>query len=143
MSVVRRRGWASSLAVAPSLLVALLPRVACPACLAAYGSLLSVFGVGALYRTKLVEPLVAGFLLLGVIGIAWSSRGHGRRGPLALTIVGSALVIANRYLWQNSLMAYAGILSLATASLWNLRCMARRSQLLQIEGPRREETPGV
>lgn len=138
-----RRGWASSIAVTPSLLLALLPRVACPACLAAYGSLLSALGVGALYRGRLVEPLIVGFLLLGVIGIAWSSRRHGRRGPLALTLAGSAAVIAGRLISNTSVLVYAGVVMLAAASLWNLWCRPRRSPLVQIEGPAQGVARGV
>ncbi len=142
MSIRRRRGWASSVAVTPSLLLALLPRVACPACLAAYGSLVSTLGVGALYRARLVEPLIVGFLLLGVVGIAWSSRQHGSRGPLALTVAGSAAVIGSRLIWNTSAIAHVGVVMVAVASLWNLWCRSRRPLLVQIgtslgQAPRR------
>ena len=133
MSILRRPGWASSVSLTPSLLFAILPRLACPACLAGYSSLLSALGVGVLYRARLVEPLIVGFLLLGVIGMGWSSRRHGRRGPLALTVAGSAVVIASRLIWNNSFIVYAGVVMLAAASLWNLLRMSRRSPLVQIE----------
>jgi hypothetical protein len=128
-------GWAGSLAVVPGILFALLPRGTCPVCLAAYSSLLSALGVGALYQARLVAPLTLAFLGVGVIGTAWSSRHHRRWGPLVTTLAGSAAVVAGRFLWDLPALVYLGVAFLIAASVWNLRLRHRVSQpLVQIGG---------
>lgn len=130
-----RGGWAGSLAVVPGLLLALLPRGTCPACLAAYSGLLSALGVGALYQARLVAPLTLAFLGLGLVGIAWSARSHGRRGPFVATLAGSAGVVAGRFLWDMSVLVYLAVVLLVAASVWNLWLRRRVSHpLVQIGG---------
>lgn len=112
--------WSGSLAAVPGILFALLPRGTCPACLAAYSSLLLGIGVGALYEARLVAPLTLAFLVVGVLGVGWSGRSHRRRGPLLVTLAGSALVVAGRFAWELTALVYAGAAALAAGSLWNL-----------------------
>ena len=128
-----RGGWTGSLAPVPGILLALLPRGTCPACLAAYSGLLSALGVGALYQARLVAPLTLAFLGVGLVGIGWSGRSHGRRGPFIATLAGSAGVVAGRFLWDVRLLVYLAVVLLVAASVWNLWLRRRGSRpLVQI-----------
>jgi hypothetical protein len=116
-----RRGLLGSLALVAGGLVALLPRGACPACVAAYGGFLSALGVGATARGRVLAPLTVALLLGGVAGVAFSARRHGRRGPLWATVAGSAAVLAGRFAWNVPRLVYAGAALLLLAAAWNLR----------------------
>lgn len=124
------RRWAGSLAVIPGIFLALLPRGSCPACLAAYSSLLSALGVGALYQARLVAPLTLLFLGSGVAGTAWSSRSHGRGEPFLVALAGAASVVVGRLAWDVGPLVYAGVAMLLAASVWNLWLRRRVSQPL-------------
>jgi glutaredoxin len=109
-----------ALAAVPGGLLSLLPAAHCPACLGAYGALLSSLGVGFLLKQRVLAPLIALALVAGVVTVAWSGRTHGRRGPLLLTIAGSAAIACARLLWNVPPLVYGGGLVLVAASLWNL-----------------------
>ncbi|MFQ5844829.1 MAG: hypothetical protein ACE5JG_07565 [Planctomycetota bacterium] len=50
------------LAAVPAAVLPLLPSVTCPACLAAYVSVLSALGLGVLARESVLPPFILGFL---------------------------------------------------------------------------------
>ena len=134
---VHLAGWLRSLSVLPTALLPILPKAACPVCLAAYGSFLSALGLGFLVNERVLAPLIATFLALNVVTIAWSSRGHGRRGPLLATVVGAAGVAAGRLMWTVPVAVYGGIAVLVCASLWNLWLRRPRpAPLVQLQPPR-------
>ena len=115
-----RSTWLRSLAPVPGALLPLLPSVSCPACLAAYAGVVSALGLGFLFTERVLAPLIAGFLVVGIATIGWSSRTHGRRGPLLATLVGSAAVAAGRLIWRIPPAMYGGMALLVVASLWNM-----------------------
>lgn len=115
-----RRSFLQSLAVVPATVLALLPSFTCPACLAAYGGLLSAIGLGFLQDERVLAPLIAVFLALGLVSVGWSSRSHGRRGPFLLTLAGSVAVVAGRLVWSIPGALYGGVALLIAASVWNL-----------------------
>ncbi len=114
------RGLLAALGTVPATLVALLPSFTCPACLAAYTGLLSAVGVSFVLNERILAPLIAIFLLLGIYSVRRASRSHKRRGPLAMTVVASLLVVAGRLVWILPPLLYAGSALLIAATLWNL-----------------------
>jgi mercuric ion transport protein len=115
------RGWIRSLALIPGAVLPLLPSATCPACIAAYAGVLSAFGLGFLFTERVLAPLTAVFLVIGLASVAWATRAHRSLGPLALAVVGSAGVAAGRLVWSIQPLLYAGVALLVFASLWNLR----------------------
>ncbi len=115
-----RRGVLGALAAVPAALFALLPSFTCPACLAAYTGVLSSLGLGFLLNDSVLAPLIAVFLLLGIVSVARATRSHKRRGPLAATVVASVLIVVGRLIWNIQPMLYAGAGILIAASIWNL-----------------------
>jgi mercuric ion transport protein len=135
-----RRHSLRSLLLVPAAILPLLPSVTCPACLAAYTGVLSAVGLGFLVDERVLAPLIAGSLVVGVASIAWSTRTHRRPGPIAATVVGSAAVVAGRLVWSVPVVLYGGVALLIGASLWNLRLKRPRGEpLVQLRLERRGE----
>lgn len=110
-------GWRSSLAVLPGVGVALLPKIACPACWPAYAGLLSSAGLGFLGEASWLLPLTAAFLCVAVGALrARVRRGYG---PFGLGLVASAVVLVGKFALDSDAAMYAGIGLLVAASLWN------------------------
>lgn len=116
----KSRKWIHSLALLPGALLAVLPSATCPACIAAYAGVLSAVGLGFLFNDKVLDPLIAGFLAVGILSVAWSTRSHHCTGPFWITLVGSGLVVAGRLVWIIPPALYAGVGLLIAASVWNL-----------------------
>jgi len=109
-----------SLAAVPAALVALLPAAACPACLPAYAGVLSAVGLGFLFNDRILSPLIAVFLAVGIASVGWSTRSHRRVGPLVASLVGTAAIVAGRLIWSVPVVLYGGAAVLIGASIWNV-----------------------
>ncbi|MHB1845174.1 MAG: MerC domain-containing protein [Deltaproteobacteria bacterium] len=140
------RGAFRNLALLPGAALALLPSAHCPLCLGAYGALAASLGVGALVTERVVAPLIAAFLAVGIATVAWSARSHRNQGPLAVTVLASAAVAAGRLLWNVPALVYVGGAFLIGASLWNLWLKRPRPEPLRgrerIPGPSPAVEPG-
>lgn len=112
-------GWRSSLAVLPGVGVALLPKIACPACWPAYAGLLSSAGLGFLGEARWLLPLTAAFLCVAVGALAFRARVRRGYGPFGLGLVASAVVLLGKFALDSDAAMYAGIGLLVAASLWN------------------------
>lgn len=113
------RGWQSWLIVLPAIGVAMLPKLACPACWPAYAGLLSSVGLGFLIETAYLLPLTVAFLVVavGAQGIRARSR-HGY-GPFFAGLSAAAIVVAGKFLFYSDTAMYGGIVLLIGASVWN------------------------
>jgi mercuric ion transport protein len=133
----RRRPWRQSLAMLPGAFLALLPSATCPACLAAYAGVISALGLGFLLQDRVLVPLIAVFLAVGLASVAWSTRSHRRAGPLVATALGSAAVVLGRIVWSAPNLVYGGAALLVAASLWNVWLKRPpREPLVQIRAAR-------
>jgi copper chaperone len=128
------KNWLRSLAMIPGALLPLLPSATCPACLTAYAGVLSAIGLGFLFKERVLTPLIAIFLAIGILSVAWSTRSHRRSGPLLVTVLGSAAVVAGRLVWNIPALLYGGVALLIGASVWNLWLKRPHpKQLVQIQ----------
>lgn len=114
------KNWLRSLAMIPGAVLPLLPSATCPACVAAYAGLLSAVGLGFVLTERVLAPLIAFFLAVGILSVAWSTRSHRRFGPLVATLLGSAAVVMGRLTGHVPLLLYGGVGLLIGASVWNL-----------------------
>lgn len=115
----RRRGWRGTLAVAPGIGLALLPKVACPACWPAYAGFLSALGLGFLMDTAWLLPLTATFLVVAVGALAFRARRRRGYGPFLIGMVASAVVLIGKFAFDSDPAMYSGVALLVAASLWN------------------------
>jgi len=115
----RRASWASVLVV-PGIVAALLPSLTCPLCWPAYAGVLSSLGVGFVGTTAYLLPLTATFLAIAVGALTFGARRHGRHGPLALGLVGSAIVLLGKFVLDATAATLGGVGMLVAASVWNV-----------------------
>ncbi len=141
-SQLPRPHWLRGLAVLPGVVFALLPVAHCPACLGAYFAVLSALGLGFLMTERVLAPLIAGFLVFGLVSVAWSTWSHRRLGPLVVTLAGSAGVVAGRLVWDIPAALYISVGLLMAAALWNLWLKRTPSEpVIQLRVERKEGTP--
>ena len=83
-TAIRARTLNSSLTSGTAVLLALLPKVACPACWPIYAGILSGLGLGFLLDHGWLLPITAAFLGLAVAALAISARNRNGYGPFLL-----------------------------------------------------------
>jgi len=136
-----RRPWLRSLSLLPGGLLALVPAAKCPICIAAHTGVLSSLSLGFLHDDRVFSPIIAVLLAVGLLSVAWSTRGHRGPGPLAVTVLGSAAVIVGRLIWSVPVVLDIGVALLVGASLWNLWLKRPRpGPLIQLRLERKEGT---
>lgn len=112
-------GWRSSLATAPGITFAFLPKLACPACWPAYSGLLSSVGLGFLLDTAYLFPLTAVFLILAVSALAFRARTRRGYAPLAMGLAAAVVILVGKFALDSNTAMYGGIGLLVAASVWN------------------------
>ncbi|REJ66665.1 MAG: MerC domain-containing protein [Planctomycetota bacterium] len=112
-------GLRSWLAVLPAIGIAMLPKLACPACWPAYVGVLSTLGLGFLIHTKYLLPLTALFLIAAVAALGCRARRRRGYGPISLGLVAAIVVILGKFVFSFDPAMYGGIALLVGASLWN------------------------
>jgi hypothetical protein len=113
------RGLRSWLAILPAIGVAMLPKLACPACWPAYAGLLSSIGLGFLTQTAYLLPLTVAFLVLAVGALGISARNRHEFGPFVTGLVAALIVIVGKFQFESDPAMYGGIALLIGASVWN------------------------
>ena len=103
----------------PSVVVALLPKIACPACWPAYAGLLGSLGLGFLMKTQVLLPLTAVFLLLALFMLGFRAHRRNGFGPMLLGGVGATIILLAKFVSGNDPVLYGGAGLLITASFWN------------------------
>lgn len=117
-----------------SVLFAIAPK--CPICFLAY---FGIFGVAAssasAYRTWL-PPITGFWLAVSIAMLAFQRRGKRRYGPAVLGCMAALLLLIGKFVIDNQLMAFAGVITLLGAALWRSRIQQQNSAqvCLQCEG---------
>jgi mercuric ion transport protein len=106
-------------AALPGLAVALLPKVACPACWPLYAGLLGSIGLGFLVRTEILLPITIAFFAATLASFAFGARKRRGFGPLALGAVAAAGLLVGKFVFELEPAVQAGVALLVVASLWN------------------------
>ncbi|HXE89715.1 MAG TPA: hypothetical protein VNK82_01995 [Terriglobales bacterium] len=113
------RGWGSAAAVLPGAGVALLPKLACPACWPAYAALVSSLGMGFLLEDRYLLGVTAGFLLLALGALAWRASLRRGYGPLVLGVLASLSILTGKFTLESKPVLWSGAALLLMASVWN------------------------
>lgn len=116
---VDRRGWRRVAAAVPSIGVALLPKVACPACWPAYASVLGSFGVSFLIDARYLFGLTAVFLAVALFFLGFRARRRRGFGPLGLGVVAAAVLLVGKFYFESDGAMFSGVGLLMGASFWN------------------------
>ncbi|HEY3013212.1 MAG TPA: hypothetical protein VGJ36_10720 [Gemmatimonadales bacterium] len=92
----------------------------------AYSGLLASVGVGFVATDSGLTILTAALLTLGLASVAWSTLRHRHFGPLALVVIGSAILLAARLSAPATMILLGGAVLTLAGSVWNL-WLERRS----------------
>lgn len=111
--------WHNVLAMLPSIGVAMLPKLVCPACWPAYAGLLSAIGLGFVNYTPYLLPLTVLFLTMAVASLAYHASLRRGLKPFALGIIAAVIVVAGKFFFASDQAMYIGIAVLVAASIWN------------------------
>lgn len=111
-----RRQW---LALLPGIGVALLPKVACPACWPAYAGLLSALGVGFLMSRAYLLPLTVLFLGFATAALFVEARKRRRPAPFWLGTIAAITVLVGKFEVDSGPATFAGIGLLVICSMWS------------------------
>lgn len=111
--------WRLNGALLPTVGVAFLPKLACPACWPAYAGLLSSLGIGFFDYTPYLLPFTGVFLLIAFTALAY--RAKQRRGykPLLVGLLAAGTFLIGKFYFDSDAAMYTGLALLVTASLWN------------------------
>ena len=120
--------------VLPSVGLVLLPKLTCAACWPAYGWLLGAVGLGFFDYTPWVMPLLATFLGLALLSLAYRARARRGYGPLVAGTVAAALMLIDRSAADAGIATYAGTGMLIAASVWNVWPRPRRGAVTPPDG---------
>ena len=114
-----RFSWRRVVAAAPAFGVALLPKIACPACWPAYAGVLSTLGVSFLIDARYLFVMTAAFLAVALFFLGFRARRRQGYGPLALGLFASALLLVGKFLFESDPAMFSGVGALMIASFWN------------------------
>lgn len=115
----RTKGWRLNFATLPGFALALLPKVACPACWPAYAGLLGALGLGFLIETRWLLPLTTLFLVAALGALAYRARQRRGFKPFLAGVVAAGLVLVGKFHLESALTMDAGLALLITSSVWN------------------------
>jgi mercuric ion transport protein len=111
--------WKQGLLAVPGAGIAMLPKLACPACWPAYAGLLSSVGLGFLLSTTYLLPLTLGFLAVALGALAFRATERHGYGPFLIGLFGASGVVFGKFVWEANSILYGAIGLLVIASLWN------------------------
>jgi len=88
-------------------------------------ALLSVIGISIEIDEGLLVKLISGLLVLVLVGMGYSYRLHRHPGPLLLSMASAAVLVWVFYGSYSKPLELIGFLTLAIASVWDLRAKKR------------------
>ncbi len=104
---------------APGVLVAVVPKFACPACAAAAFGILSSFGLGYVLTATYLLPITAVLLIAAVAALLYRASTRHGYGPFAVGSAAAAMVLLGKFKWESEALMYSGIGLLIIGSVWN------------------------
>ncbi|QDV41801.1 hypothetical protein Enr13x_16440 [Stieleria neptunia] len=122
-------GLRKTLAVLPSVVLALLPRLACPCQYPAYAGLLGWLGLTFLMQTVYLFPLTAACLTFAVGGLAVGARRRHGYAPFGVGLLAAIALLVGKFVIAFDPVVYLAIAVLLAASVWNAWPNQKRSKL--------------
>ena len=114
--MIDRKRWALTV---PSVVAAVLPKFACPACAAAALGILNFAGVGYLLTASHLLPVTAGILSVTVVVMTYVARKRDEWLPLSTAVAGALAIISGKFLLESTLVLGGGIGLLIASSVWS------------------------
>lgn len=93
----------------------------CPACLSTYAKVLAAAGVGIVFTERQHTMLLAAAVALSVVSGSWVSVRARQAGPLAVALLGCALIVAGHILSDASWLEWTGVFTLVVGGFMERR----------------------
>ncbi len=122
-------GLRKFLAVLPSVVLALLPRLACPCQYPAYAGLLGWLGLTFLMQTVYLFPLTAACLTFAVGGLAVGAKRRHGYAPFGIGLLAAIGLLVGKFVINVDLVVYVAIAVLLAVSVWNAWPSKQRPKL--------------
>lgn len=107
--------------VTPAFSVAILSKLACPACWPAYAAFLNALGLGIVSFVPYLLPLTVLFMLLSLAPLWLQARSRGAYYFFIIGVFAAATVIVGKFFFLSDKAMYAGLVSLAFTSILSSR----------------------
>ena len=117
------------LSVLPPVVLAVLPRLACPCQYPAYAGLLGGLGLTFLMQTVYLFPLTAACLTFVVGGLAVGARRRHGYAPFGVGLLAAIGLIVGKFVIGFETLVYVAITALLAVSVWNAWPSKKRSKL--------------
>jgi DNA-binding transcriptional MerR regulator len=111
--------WNQAAVAAPTVGVAMLPKLACPMCWPAYAGVLSALGLGFLISGTYLFWLTGAFLAVFVASLIFRASKRRGYGPAILGLTASAILFIAKFQLESTAVVYAALVFLVGASTWN------------------------
>ena len=111
-------GWNGVFATGPGIVLALVPKLACPACWSVHIGVPAALGLGFSLDAAYLLPLTTVFLSLTVGVFAFRAPARRGYGPFVLGVLAAAVILAGRFAPDADPVVYGGIVALIAASVW-------------------------
>ncbi len=106
-------------AMLPTIMIALLPKLTCPACWPAYAGFLSAVGVGFVNYTPYLMPLTALFLAISVFAMVYRAKVRRGYGPFFFGLAATFTVLIGKFEYESDTTMWLGLAVFGAASVWN------------------------
>lgn len=93
----------------PSVVAALLPKFACPACAAAALGALNIAGLGYLLTIPRLLTLTTTILIVTVVLMLQLARQRNDWRPFSMAVAGASAIISGKFLFDSGAVLYSGI----------------------------------
>jgi len=108
-----------NLAMLPTVGLAFLPKLFCPACWPAYAGLLSSVGIGFFDYTSYILPAMLAFVVIALSTLIYKARQRRGYMPFFIGLSASVILLMSKFYWDSDVMMWVGLVLLISASLWN------------------------
>jgi hypothetical protein len=115
----RRSGLRAAIAAVPGVGIALLPKLACPACWPAYAAVLSALGLGFLMESRYLLPITITPLALATFAIGFRARARRGYAPAIVAAVAAVALVVAKFVLDSDPLTYATTAVFASAAIWN------------------------
>jgi hypothetical protein len=115
----RRSGLRTALAALPGVGIALLPKLACPACWPAYAAVLSALGLGFLMHSRYLLPITIALLALATFAIGFRARARRGYAPAIIAAVAAVAIVLAKFVLDSDSLTYGATAIFASAAIWN------------------------
>lgn len=105
----------------PVIILALLPKLACPFCWPLYTGMLGALGINFINYTPYLFPFLTLFLILTITGLIIGAKDNKKYKPIYLGVISSMFILLGKTLFETNVLIYSGIIGLMVSVIWQSR----------------------